>query len=245
MRINNNIQALNAYRNLSMNQTNTGKNLEKLSSGLRINRAADDAAGLAISEKMRAQIRGLEMAERNSLDGISLIQTAEGALTEVHSMLHRMRELAVQAANDTNTESDRKEIQKEVDQLTSEINRIGNATEFNSKKLLNGGATKIAPEVEKYGVAIATGEIVTKTITESLKGETFDVDVVTSSKKAVGEEFSFKISTALADGEDLVIDGITIAFANTGGDINTTAITGADTAVKQIEALRVFINGSY
>lgn len=138
MKINNNIQALNAYRNLSQNQIHTSKNLEKLSSGLRINRAADDAAGLAISEKMRSQIRGLDMAERNALDGVSLMQTAEGAMQEVHSMLQRMRELAVQAANDTNDEFDRNQIQAEIGQLVEEIDSISSKTEFNSKKLLNG-----------------------------------------------------------------------------------------------------------
>ena len=138
MRINNNIMALNTHRQLSINNTNTAKSLEKLSSGYRINRAGDDAAGLAISEKMRAQIRGLNMASKNAQDGISLIQTAEGALTEVHAILQRMRELAVQSANDTNVEIDRNEIQKEINQLTSEINRIGNTTEFNTMKLLNG-----------------------------------------------------------------------------------------------------------
>lgn len=138
MRINHNIQALNAYRNLSMNQSTMSKHLEKLSSGLRINRAADDAAGLAISEKMRSQVRGLQMAERNALDGISLIQTSEGALTEVHSMLQRMRELAVQSSNDTNTNDDREGIQKEVAQLINEIDRISDNTEFNQLDLLNG-----------------------------------------------------------------------------------------------------------
>jgi len=138
MRINHNISALNAYRNLAINNTNTAKSLEKLSSGLRINKASDDAAGLAISEKMRSQIRGLEMAERNALDGISLIQTAEGALSSSHEILQRMRELAVQAANDSYTDTDRAEIQKEINQLTSELNRIGNSTEFNSASLLNG-----------------------------------------------------------------------------------------------------------
>lgn len=140
MRINHNIQALNAYRNLYTNQAATSKNLEKLSSGLRINRAADDAAGLAISEKMRSQIRGLKQAERNSMDGISLMQTAEGAMTEVHSMLQRMRELAVQAANDTNTSSDRSAIQKEIDQLKLEIDSIASKTEFNTRKLLDGSS---------------------------------------------------------------------------------------------------------
>lgn len=140
MKINNNIQALNAYRNLYQTQFQTSKNLERLSSGLRINRAADDAAGLAISEKMRSQIRGLKQAERNSLDGVSLMQVAEGAMTEVHSMLQRMRELSVQAANDTNTTSDREAIQLEIDQLLKEIDSIATKTEFNTRKLLDGSS---------------------------------------------------------------------------------------------------------
>lgn len=143
MRINNNIMALNTHRQLSINNTNVQKSLEKLSSGYRINRAGDDAAGLAISEKMRAQIRGLTMASKNAQDGISLIQTAEGGLNETHSILQRMRELAVQSANDTNVEVDRGEIQKEVDQLAAEITRISNNTEFNTQKLLNGGIQDI------------------------------------------------------------------------------------------------------
>ena len=141
MRINNNIMALNAHRQLGINQTNSSKSMEKLSSGFRINRAGDDAAGLAISEKMRGQIRGLKQASRNAQDGISLIQTAEGALNETHSILQRMRELAVQAANDTNTEVDRSEIQKEVNELIDEINRIAEQTQFNTKHLLNGEFT--------------------------------------------------------------------------------------------------------
>jgi len=138
MRINNNIMAMNAHRQLAVNQTAGSKSMERLSSGFRINRAGDDAAGLAISEKMRGQIRGLKQAQRNAQDGISLIQTAEGALNETHSILQRMRELAVQAATDTNTLTDRKEIQKEINQLLDEIDRIGNDTEFNTQKLLNG-----------------------------------------------------------------------------------------------------------
>src|SRR5690554_4788226 len=124
MRINQNIASLNAYRNLVSTDNRLNKSLERLSSGLRINRAADDAAGLAISEKMRAQIRGLNQAMRNAQDGISLIQTAEGALNESHSILQRMRELAVQASNDTYTANDRMEIQKEIDQLVAELDRI-------------------------------------------------------------------------------------------------------------------------
>ncbi len=138
MRINNNISAMNSYRNLTTVNETVDKSMEKLSSGLRINRAGDDAAGLAISEKMRGQVKGLAMATKNSQDGISMIQTAEGALNETHSIVQRMRELAVQSANDTNTDSDRQKIQLEVDQLGEEINRIGNTTEFNTKTLMNG-----------------------------------------------------------------------------------------------------------
>jgi len=138
MRINNNVMALNAHRQLGINQGGAAKSMEKLSSGFRINRAGDDAAGLAISEKMRGQIRGLKQASRNAQDGISLIQTAEGALNETHSILQRMRELAVQSSTDTNTNADRAEIQKEIDQLATEITRISTDTEFNTMKLLNG-----------------------------------------------------------------------------------------------------------
>ncbi|WP_405104788.1 flagellin [Paenibacillus sp. FSL K6-1217] len=138
MIINHNVPALNTHRQLSINTANTNKNIEKLSSGLRINRAGDDAAGLAISEKMRGQIRGLDQASRNAQDGISLIQTAEGALNETHSILQRQREIANQSANGTNTDSDRQALQDEMNALTSEINRIGNTTEFNTQKLLQG-----------------------------------------------------------------------------------------------------------
>ncbi len=139
MIINNNIAALNTHRQLSFNNTNVGKNIEKLSSGFQINRAGDDAAGLAISEKMRAQIKGLDMAQKNAQDGISLIQTAEGALAETHSILQRMRELAVQSANDTNMDDvDRDAMQAELQALTDEINDIAGRTEFNTQKLIDG-----------------------------------------------------------------------------------------------------------
>ncbi|MGM7721408.1 flagellin N-terminal helical domain-containing protein [Metabacillus sp. Hm71] len=144
MRINHNIAALNTYRQLNSASTAQSKSMEKLSSGLRINKAGDDAAGLAISEKMRGQIRGLDRAAANAQDSISLIQTAEGALNETHDILQRMRELSVQSANDTNTADDRAEIQKEVDQLKEEINRISDTTEFNTKKLLNGNVASTA-----------------------------------------------------------------------------------------------------
>ncbi|MBV1817984.1 flagellin [Anaerosalibacter bizertensis] len=138
MRINNNIPALNTHRIFTGNTNAMQKSLERLSSGKRINRAADDAAGMAISQKMQAQVRGLRQASRNSLDGISLIQTAEGALNEIHAMLQRMRELSVQGANGTYTEDDLKAIGDEIVQLTEQIDQISNDTEFNGKKLLNG-----------------------------------------------------------------------------------------------------------
>ena len=139
MRIQHNIMAMNAYRNYTNNTSALSKNLEKLSSGYKINRAGDDAAGLAISEKMRAQITGLETAQKNAKDGISLVQTAEGALTEVHDMLNRMYELAEQSANGTFEDgTDRKQLQKEVNQLKSEIDRIADSANFNGIKLLDG-----------------------------------------------------------------------------------------------------------
>jgi len=159
MIINHNLSALNANRMMNINSNAANKSMQKLSSGLRINSAADDAAGLAISEKMRGQIRGLDQASANAQDGISLLQTAEGALSETHSILQRMRELSVQSANDTNTLDDRKEIQKEIEQLKSETNRISDNTEFNTQKLLNGslGAVGNSADATKVEVVSVTG----------------------------------------------------------------------------------------
>lgn len=137
MRINTNISAMNTYSRLTSANASKSGSLAKLSSGLRINKAGDDAAGLAISEKMKNQVSGMTQATRNAQDGISLIQTAEGALKETHTILNRMRDLAVQSVNGTNTEDDRKAIQKEIDSLTSEVDRIAGDTEFNTQKLLN------------------------------------------------------------------------------------------------------------
>ena len=151
MRIQHNITALNAHRNLSNNNSSVGKNLEKLSSGYKINRAGDDAAGLAISEKMRAQITGLATAEKNANDGVSLVQTAEGALTEVHSMLNRMVELATQSANGTYSSTNRNEMQKEINNLNAEINRISATANFNGTKLFDGKNTAIKLHVGESG----------------------------------------------------------------------------------------------
>jgi flagellin len=153
LRINQNTDAFNAYRNLSVTQGQMSKSLEKLSSGYRINRAADDAAGLAISEGLRSQVGGLKVAVRNAQDGVSVVQTAEGALTEVHSILQRVRDLAVQAGNDSNNVAARDNIKTEVDSLADELTRIGDATNFNGTKLLDGSASALTFQVGASDVA--------------------------------------------------------------------------------------------
>ena len=168
MVVQHNMQAANANRMLGITTSAQAKSTEKLSSGYKINRAADDAAGLAISEKMRSQVRGLDRASTNAQDGISVVQTAEGALNEVHSMLQRMNELATQAANDTNTTQDRKQIQLEVDQLTSEIDRVSSTTQFNTMNLLDGSFSKKNLQVG------------------SLSGQTIELNIGEMSAKGLG-----------------------------------------------------------
>ena len=221
MRINNNIMALNTHRQLSINNSNTQKSLEKLSSGYRINRAGDDAAGLAISEKMRAQIRGLNMASKNAQDGISLIQTAEGALTETHAILQRMRELATQSANDTNIEVDRGEIQKEVDQLASEITRIANNTEFNTQKLLNGGIKDI-----KFHIGANEGQNISLGI-NAMDAYSLGIAADSIVKEATIATGSSIGSVTLADTTgSKVVDGAEITFAY--GTETTAAAAAAE-----------------
>lgn len=147
MIINHNMMSINSHRSMGVNASGMGKSVEKLSTGLRINRAADDAAGLYISEKMRSQVRGLTQASRNAQDGISMVQTAEGALDEVHAMIQRIRELVVQGANDPNIDEDRAAIQAEINQLSDEIDAVSTKTEFNKKKLLNGSLKNMKLQV--------------------------------------------------------------------------------------------------
>lgn len=172
MIVQHNMTALNANRNLGITNTNLSKNTEKLSSGYRVNRAADDAAGLSISEKMRGQIRGLNQASTNAEDGTSLIQTAEGALAEMHSVLQRMRELTVQASNDTYVTADREAIALEVRALTSEIDRISSQTEFNTMKLLSGGFSNKVLQVGANAMQLIT----------------FSISAMSSSALGVGDE---------------------------------------------------------
>ena len=205
MRIQHNIMAMNAYRNYANNTSSLSKNLEKLSSGYKINRAGDDAAGLAISEKMRAQITGLDKAQDNAKDGISLVQTAEGALTEVHDMLNRMYELAEQSANGTFEDgTDRKQLQKEVDQLKSEINRIADSANFNGIKLLDGSMA-------------ANGTTTIKSAGTSTKANV-DVSIMADSlfdDKDNRTELKFTltaVSTNQADGVKVANNGVTISL---------------------------------
>ncbi|HHX88067.1 MAG TPA: flagellin [Firmicutes bacterium] len=197
MRINHNLSALNAYRNLVGTDNALNKNLERLSSGLRINRAADDAAGLAISEKMRGQIRGLDQAIRNAQDGISLIQTAEGALTESHNILQRMRELAVQAANDTLAGEDRDAIKEEVTELIAELDRIAETTEFNTKKLLDGSLKQVDDDP---GLVFQIGANATQNMglsIDSMKAADLGVDSIDLSDQAEADDAITTIDGAI------------------------------------------------
>ncbi|WP_202406286.1 flagellin [Pontibacillus yanchengensis] len=210
MRINHNIAALNTQRQLGQANKANQQSMEKLSSGLRINKAGDDAAGLAISEKMRGQIRGLEQAQRNSQDGISMIQTAEGALNETHSILQRMRELAVQSSNDTNTTEDRAELQKEVDQLSEEITRISNNTEFNTQNLLNGGIDKSNLGEVKFQIGANNNQNLGLEI-GAMDAETLGVarDVITGTEngsEVSDSEITGSSGAALVDGANITLN---------------------------------------
>ncbi|RHW33322.1 flagellin [Neobacillus notoginsengisoli] len=184
MIINNNIGALNTHRQLTLNSANQAKSMEKLSSGLRINRGADDAAGLSISEKMRAQIRGLDQAQRNAQDGISLIQTADGALNESHAVLQRMRELLVQGGSDTLDTNDLEAIDAELTELNSQLDDIANRTDFNGTKLLNGDFAGKTLQIGANATEIMTIDIAQKFLAADLGVDgvkagstTFDADI--------------------------------------------------------------------
>ena len=242
MVVQHNMQAINANRMLNVTTSAQAKSTEKLSSGYRINRAADDAAGLTISEKMRKQIRGLDQASTNAQDGVSSVQTAEGALTEVHSMLQRMNELATQAANGTNSkDSDRQAIQDEIDQLTTEIDRVSETTKFNETYLLKGdkGATK-----NVYMTGHDAG--LKGTLTDGAKSATFVMDDLKAGDKVTigGKEYSIGSTTADVKAEikepaangttSVTIDGNTYDIIKAAGGTTvckggtTTALTAAD-----------------
>ena len=249
MVVQHNMQAMNANRMLNITTGQQAKSTEKLSSGYRINRAADDAAGLTISEKMRKQIRGLDQASTNAQDGVSSVQTAEGALTEVHSMLQRMNELAVQAANGTNSkESDRQAIQDEIDQLTTEIDRVAETTKFNEIYLLKGDNASTKNVYMKGHDAGLKG-----TLTDSAKSATFVMDTLKAGDKykIAGKEYTIgtdkaeivaAINQYQAADKEITVDGTSYTYkeATTGGNAkaagwykdgdqtNGTAVTAAN-----------------
>ncbi|WML46889.1 flagellin Hag [Neobacillus sp. PS3-34] len=212
MQINHNLAALNTYNRLNTATNAQSKSMEKLSSGLRINRAGDDAAGLSISEKMRGQIRGLDQASRNSQDGISMIQTAEGALNETHDILQRMRELAVQASNDTNTTEDRTSIQSEADQLAKDINRIANNTQFNSKTLMDGTYKSGGTDIN-FQVGANEDQLMTINF----------------------ENMQAKTGLAVATADDETTSAIDLSSTTA---VATASITTLDTAIKTVSAER-------
>ncbi len=225
-----NTMALNAYRQLGMNNSAVAKSLEKLASGYRINRAGDDAAGLAISEKMKAQITGLETASANAQDGISLIQTAEGNLNEVHDMLNRMVELASKSANGTYTSTERQALQDEMDQLLSEIDRISQSANFNGTKLLDGsmsGGVKVANQKDATLTILTDGQL-SKTPQAGIYSIDFTDASITNTKTAAGggtaavaAVYDSGTVTALTGDGDLTIGGITVAITDTAGANNT------------------------
>ena len=235
MVVQHNMQAANANRMLNVTTSAQSKSTEKLSSGYRINRAADDAAGLTISEKMRKQIKGLDRASTNAEDGVSAVQTAEGALTEVHSMLQRMNELATQSANGTNSNTDRKAIQDEIDQLTTEIDRVSETTKFNETYLLKGDGADKAHNVNAHdagidGVSLTDkGDKVDVTLKElnagdkiSIAGKNYTIGATVAQAK--------DLYKGIAKGDKITVDGTTYEFADATdeakGQISQTDLDG-------------------
>jgi flagellin len=243
MRINTNISAVNAQRNLNTTGASLAKSVEKLSSGLRINRAADDAAGLTISEKLRGQVRGLNQAVRNAQDGISMIQTAEGALNETHSILQRMRELAVQASNDTLTTSDQSAIGSELVSLRDEINRIADNTQFNTKALLGGsiGTSIDATSNVLQGAAVgSTGVVVSKLDVSGAKANTtYRMTVGTAANSvrltnvSTGVSQDVTLSTMTTSGSS----SQTLSFGNLGVSMTLSGFGANGTAANLQTAL--------
>ena len=225
LRINQNIAAQNAYRSLSVSDSQMSKSLEKLSSGYRINRAADDAAGLAISEGLRSQVGGLKVAVRNAQDGVSVVQTAEGALQEVHSVLQRMRDLAVQAGNDSNNAEARANIATEVSSLRDELTRIGSSTNFNGTKLLNGSAPTLTFQVGADGDADSTIQV-----------DVSAANVTNIASKLGGDSGTFDVATPT------LVTGA-MSFGVTGSTTNDVTVTlGAAGTYKTVQDVADALN---
>jgi flagellin len=235
MQINTNVAALNSYRNLSNTQNALGKSLEKLSSGLRINRAADDAAGLAISEGLRSQVGGLKVASRNAQDGISVIQTAEGSLTEVHSILQRLRDLSVQSGNDSNNDQSRAAITTEATQLTSELTRISASTNFNGKNLLDGSNNSLSFQIGANGSA--SSQIVVDLSGADIKGLASGLTVgAASAVSAVATPtlVTGAVTFTSTKGTSVTTSTVTLGAAGTYNSVqDVAAALNADAGFKQ------------
>ena len=240
MRIQHNIMAMNAYRNYSTNTSALSKNLEKLSSGYKINRAGDDAAGLAISEKMRAQITGLDKAQDNAKDGISLVQTAEGALTEVHDMLNRMYSLAEQSANGTYDQSDRDQLQKEVNDLRTEINRIADSSNFNGINLLDGsmaGGASVSSTLGTANVSFSIGSTAAKLNGTNSVAVTVQADSAAAGiSVTIGDTGAITVKLGSKDAAAYTADEITQAVRDAAQKAAETERAGGKDASK----LKVF-----
>ncbi len=252
LRINYNYESVASQRNLSASQSSYGRAIEQLSSGLRINKAADDAAGLAVSEKLKNQVRGLNQAQRNAQDGISLLQTAEGALNETHSLLARMRELAVQSANDTLSNSDRVHIQDEVNQLLSEVDRIANSTQFNKINLLDGSASAVKLHVganKETGVfdnevSVSLSATNTTTLAISTLGSTASMTTQSGANNAISTLDTAIETISTARGKlganqnrlDHMIESLGVATENAGAA--NSRIRDADVAQSVSEMVR-------
>ncbi len=255
MVVQHNMQAANANRMLNVTTSAQSKSTEKLSSGYRINRAADDAAGLTISEKMRKQIKGLDRASTNAEDGVSAVQTAEGALTEVHSMLQRMNELATQSANGTNSNTDRKAIQDEIDQLTTEIDRVSETTKFNETYLLKGDGAEKAHNVNAHdagidGVSLTDkGDTVDVTLKELKAGDKISIAGKNYSIGAESTDGQKLVTGQENDGQTITVNGTTYTYDATNkwtdGNGNKVKIgTGAQDGEIKIGAGDVVSNGT-
>jgi flagellin len=272
LRINQNIDALNSYRNLSVTQGQMSKSLEKLSSGYRINRAADDAAGLAISEGLRSQVGGIKVAVRNAQDGVSVVQTAEGALTETHSILQRMRDLSVQASNDSNDSNSRNAIKSENDALASELDRIASSTTFNNVKLLDGNYTNknfqvgygtgttdsIAVSITQTGSAAAYNTFANGAASTTANTATFTIGTVTATTGTLvastdanniagqlnnDSAFNDKFTAAVDDKGGLVIAAKDAAVAGSIA-ITGTGLAGTNAATAQAAGSSGFSAGN-
>ena len=250
MVVQHNMQAMNSNRMLGTTTSAQAKSTEKLSSGFKINRAADDAAGLTISEKMRKQIKGLDRASTNAQDGVSAVQTAEGALTEVHSMLQRMNELAVQAANGTNSKSDRDAIQAEIEQLTTEVDRVAETTKFNETYLLKGDQTQAAKTINLAahdaglkGTLVDNGDGTATFTMDKLKaadsvtigGKTYTIGAAAgSAENIVKKGLGMSTASAFAAGATVTVNNVEYKYSSGGStaEVQLTQLAGMQEHLK-------------